>query len=52
MFFGKEADEKAMIIFWQWFAENETWIIEKSKTDGMSVVEAVDKELKPVFPYF
>lgn len=52
MLFRKEANERDMIAFWQWFAQKESWIIEKSKTDGMSVVEAVDKVLKPVFPYF
>ncbi len=49
MFFNKKADEEMMKSFWLWFEENEEWIIATSKTDGMSVVNAVDKKLSPAF---
>ena len=52
-FFGKkEMDELAAEAFWQWFAQQEQWIIHTLNTHGMDVVWAIDAQLKPVFPYF
>ncbi|MDO4453309.1 MAG: hypothetical protein Q4B90_02320 [Eubacteriales bacterium] len=48
----KEMDLTAAKQFWKWFDENEQWIIENIKTNGMDVVWAVDAQIKPVFPYF
>jgi len=45
-------DQAAANAFWQWFAENEAWIIENLDSHGMDVVWAVDAKIKPVFPYF
>lgn len=51
--FGKkEMDINAAKTFWQWFVENEQWIIENVKGNGMAVVMAIDEVLTPVFPYF
>ncbi len=53
MFFQKKiADTAAMNAFWSWFSENEGWIIENIKTNGMLVVSRIDQVLTPVFPYF
>lgn len=52
LFTVKEMDLTAAKTFWDWFKENEQWIIEKYKTDGMELVDIVDEKLKPVFPYF
>lgn len=38
--------------FWKWFAENEEWIKDNIKTNGMSVINAIDAKLTPVFPQF
>lgn len=48
----KEMDLTAAEAFWEWFKENELWIIEKYKTDAMTLVDVIDEKLKPVFPYF
>ena len=52
LFGRKELDKIAAKNFWVWFAENEEWIVRNLKTNGMTVVEVIDKELKPLFPYF
>ncbi|MGN0518602.1 MAG: hypothetical protein ACI4II_07755 [Acutalibacteraceae bacterium] len=49
MFFNKKADEEKMKVFWNWFEQNEDWIISTSKTDAMAVVNAVDENLSPAF---
>ena len=52
-FFRKKAmDMEAAKSFWNWFLQKEEWIKETVNTDGMSVVWAVDAQLKPVFSYF
>ena len=48
----KEMNLSAAKAFWDWFAENENWIIENIHTNGMDVVWAIDAQIKPVFPYF
>ena len=52
LFIKKELNTKAAESFWTWFSENEEWIINTYKSDGMKVVWAVDEKIKPVFPYF
>lgn len=52
IFSKKEMDTCAAKAFWNWFSENEQFIIEKYKTDGMGLVEIIDEKLRPVFPYF
>ena len=48
----KEMDMNAAIAFWKWYVENEQWIIDNVKGNGMDVVMAIDEVLTPVFPYF
>ncbi len=43
------ADTEKMKLFWSWFEENENWIIDTYRTNGMAVVDAVDFNLKPAF---
>ena len=38
--------------FWGWFKQKERWVVSTCKTDGMTVANAVDQKLSPVFPYF
>jgi hypothetical protein len=52
IFGKKEMDKIAAKNFWVWFAENEEWIIQNLKTNGMEVVDVIDKELKSLFPYY
>lgn len=52
LFGKKELDTEAAKKFWDWFVENEQWIIDNINTNGMDVVWAVDAKIKPVFPYF
>ena len=52
LFAKKEMDIAAAKAFWAWFAEQESWIIDNIKTNGMEVVFAIDAKIKPVFPYF
>ncbi len=52
LFGKKEMDKIAAKNFWIWFSENEEWILQNLKSNGMAVVETIDAELKPLFPYF
>ena len=52
LFGRKELDKIAAKNFWVWFAENEDWIIQNIKINGTTVVNVIDGELKPLFPYF
>lgn len=53
MLFSKNLpNEEAMHSFWQWFSDNEQWIIEASKTNPHEIVYAIDEHLVPVFSYF
>lgn len=52
LFNKKEMDTEAANRFWNWFVENEDWIISNINTNGMDVVWAVDEQIKPVFPYW
>lgn len=52
LFGKKEMDKIAAKNFWVWFAENEEWIVQNLKANGMAVVDAIDQELMPLFPYF
>lgn len=47
----KEMDMVSAKKFWDWFSENEGWIVANINTNGMDVVWAVDEQIKPVFPY-
>lgn len=51
MLFDKKTDEMSMREFWDWFIENEGWIIENVKTDREDVFSGVDQALAPVFYY-
>lgn len=55
--FNTNTPEYAMQAFWNWFAQNEDWIIKGITTnankDGASVIHAIDQNLRPAFPgYF
>ena len=52
LFAKKEMDIIAAKKFWNWFVENEQWIIDNINTNGMDVIWAIDAQIKPVFPYF
>ena len=52
LFGKKEMDKLAAKNFWIWFAENEDWIVTNLAKNGMAVVEVIDAELKPLFPYY
>ncbi len=52
LFGKKEMDKIAAKNFWVWFVENEEWIVGNIKTNGMEVVDMVDAEMKPIFPYY
>lgn len=47
----KQMDKFAAEHFWNWFQENESWIIERVTNHGMEVVTAIDSRLTPIFPY-
>ncbi len=53
MFFQKkEMDRQAAMAFWNWFVENEEWIILQSKnSETAKLIAAIDAELTKVFPY-
>lgn len=56
-FVKKEMNATAAQDFWAWFAETESWIVDNlnqsnPQADSMAVIEAIDKKLKPIFPYF
>lgn len=48
----KEIDMQAAKAFWNWFTENEQWIINNFPQNGLDVIYAMDDRLTPVFPYF
>lgn len=52
LFSKKEMNVAAAEKFWQWFAEQEQWIIDNINTNGLDVVLVIDAQIKPVFPYF
>ena len=52
LFNKKEMDINAAKKFWEWFADNEEWIISNLKTNAMDVVWAIDEQIKPIFPYW
>lgn len=51
LFKKKEMDVAAAEAFWNWFAENEEWIIDNINSNGQKVVWAIDKYITPIFPY-
>jgi hypothetical protein len=50
--FEKKINLIAIEQYWIWFLKNEQWIIENYRTNGMEVVYAIDRYLKPIFPVF
>ena len=51
--FGKKGMDKAAAeVFWAWFEEQESWIIECLDKRDSAFIWAIDEKLKPVFPYF
>ena len=52
LFFGKAMNKEAAKAFWTWFEEQEAWIIDCSKKSDNAFIWAIDKKLKPIFPYF
>ena len=51
-FMKKEINMEAVNQYWDWFVNNEQWIIDNFDTHGIEIVDAIDTMLKPVFPYF
>lgn len=47
----KQMDKFAAERFWNWFLENENWIIECIPNHGMEIITEIDKRLTPIFPY-
>lgn len=52
LFSKKSIDEEAAKMFWAWFEEQESWIIDCIARTDSAFVWAIDERLKPVFPYF
>ena len=52
LFSKKEMNIVAAEQFWQWFNQQEQWIIDNIKNNSMDVVWAIDAQMKPIFPYF
>ena len=52
LFAKKTMNEEAAESFWMWFAEKEEWVINCIANHDSAFVWAIDKKLKPVFPYF
>lgn len=52
LFSKKCMNEEAAQLFWAWFEEKETWIIDCISNHDSSFIWAIDERLKPVFPYF
>ena len=50
LFSKKEMNVAAAEKFWQWFAEQEQWIIDNINTNGLDVVLVIDAQIKPVIP--
>lgn len=52
-FFSKKSmNKEAAKAFWAWFEEQEAWIIECNEKRDDAFIWAIDKKLKPIFPYF
>ena len=51
-FANNALNEEAAKAFWEWFAENEEWIISCISNHDSEFVWAIDEKLKPAFPYF
>ena len=52
LFSKKNMNEDAAKVFWAWFEEQESWIIDCISKSDSAFVWAIDERLKPVFPYF
>ena len=52
LFSKKNMDEDAAKVFWAWFEDQESWIIDCISNSDSAFVWAIDERLKPVFPYF
>ncbi len=48
----KRMNKDAAKAFWEWFEEEEAWIIDCISKNDSSVIWAVDEKLKLAFPYF
>ncbi len=51
-FAKKEMNLDAARAFWAWFEQQEAWIVERIEKGDSAFVWAIDRGLKPVFPYF
>ena len=51
LFTEKAMNMDAAKAFWQWFEEQESWIINCLANRDMDFIWAIDERLKPVFPY-
>ena len=52
LFSKKQMNEAAAKSFWEWFEQQEAWIIQCISNHDSAFVWAIDERLKPVFPYF
>ncbi len=52
LFAKKVINKDAAKSFWEWFAEQEEWIINCIANHDSDFVWEIDERLKPVFPYF
>ena len=52
LFSKKNMNEKAAKDFWEWFEEQESWIIDCIAKSDAAFIWKIDEKLKPVFPYF
>lgn len=48
----KEIDNAAVEQFWQWFTEQEQWVLDNLRTNGGEIINAIDTRLKRIFPDF
>ena len=52
LFNKKQINIDAAKKFWEWFLQEENWIITNIKIKPIEVINAIDQNLKPIFPYF
>lgn len=50
--FNKKIDLEAAIQFWDWFVENEQWIIDNFNERGTEIVYEIESQFKLVFRDF
>ena len=52
LFIKKKMNMFAAQKFWDWFLENESWIVNNIKINSMEIILKIDSLIKPIFPYF